>query len=131
MAAQQAKRTLIIQPTEKDNLQLQKRLAAINKDRFNGKLTVSARWDYPSAVEPRDPSDELKLLPPEEQAQVAKAIQAYAEKDFKRAKELLLPFCHYELRQINGLYTSALRHLKEPIWFNTCLLYTSPSPRDS
>lgn len=128
MAAQQAKRTLTIQPTEKDNLQLLQRLAAINKNRFNGRLKVSARWDYPSAVEPRDPSEELKLLPPEEQALVAKAIQAYAEKDFTRAKELLLPFCHYELRHIKCLYTSAMRHLKEPIWFTTSQTIWKPDP---
>lgn len=114
-----AKRTLTIQPTEKDHLLLQQSLAAINKERFNDQLTIKARWDYPSAVEPRDPSEEIKLLPLDEQHQVAEAIQAYAERDFKRAKKLLQPFCHYELRQIIGLYTSTLRHLKEPIWFNT------------
>lgn len=119
MAVQQAKRTLSISPTEKDQLLLENCFAAINKERFNNRLTVKARWDYPSAVEPRDDAEELKLLPPDEHSQVAKAIQAYAEKDFQTAKELLQPFCHYELRHINGLYTSAIRHLKEPIWFNT------------
>lgn len=114
-----AKRTLTIQPTEKDHLQLQQCLAVINRERFNNQLSINARWDYPSAVEPRDPAEELNLLPPEVQAQVARAMQAYAERNFKLAKELLQPFCHYELRQINGLYTSTLRHLKEPIWFNT------------
>jgi hypothetical protein len=114
-----AKRTLTIQPTERDHLLLQQCLAVINRDRFNNQLSIQARWDYPSAVEPRDPAEELNLLPPEEQKQVAKAIQAYAERDFTLAKELLRPFCKYELRQINGLYTSTLRHLKEPIWFNT------------
>lgn len=114
-----AKRTLTILPTEKDHLQLQQCLAVINRERFNNQLSINARWDYPSAVEPRDPAKELNLLPPKEQARVATAMQAYAERNFKLAKELLQPFCHYELRQINGLYTSTLRHLKEPIWFNT------------
>jgi hypothetical protein len=119
MAAQQAKQILKILPTEKDQILLQQCLTAINNERFNDKLTVCARWDYPSAVEPRDPSEELKLLPPEDQARVAQAIQAYAERNWLLAKELLQPFCHYELRHINGLYTSTIRHLKEPIWFNT------------
>lgn len=117
--AAQAKRILTNLPTEKDTRLLQKCLAAINQERFNNRLTVNARWDYPSAVEPRDPAEELKQLPPEEQALVAKAMQAYAERNFKAAKELLQPFCHYEMRHINALYTSTIRHLKEPIWFNT------------
>ena len=117
--AAQAKRILTIQPTEKDILQLQQCLAVINRERFNDQLSIKARWDYPSAVEPRIPAEELKLLPPGDQALVAQAIQAYAERDFGTAKELLEPFCHYELRLINGLYTSAMRHLKLPIWFNT------------
>lgn len=60
MAVPQVKQTLKIQPTEKDNLLLQQCLAAINKERFSNKLEVNARWDYPSAVEPRDPAEELK-----------------------------------------------------------------------
>ncbi|MFL1449111.1 hypothetical protein ACI77O_12020 [Pseudomonas tritici] len=115
----QVKRTLAIQPTEKDNLLLQECLALINSERFNNQLKIKARWEYPSAVEPRDPSEELSLLPPNDQATVAQAMQAYAERDFKTAKDLLEPFCHYELRQINGLYTSAMRHLKMNIWFST------------
>lgn len=119
MAAQQAKRTLSISPTQSDQLLLEQVFDAINRERFNDRLTVKARWDYPSAVEPRDPSDELKILPAGEQQQVAKAIQAYAEKNYQLAKQLVEPFLHYELRTINGLYTSAIRHLKEPIWFKT------------
>lgn len=119
MAVPQVKQTLKIQPTEKDNLLLQQCLAAINNERFSNKLEVNARWDYPSAVEPRDPSEELKHLPESEQALIAQAIQAYAERDWDKAKKLLKPFCQYELRHINSLYISTLRHLKEPIWFNT------------
>ena len=119
MAVPQVKQTLKIQPTEKDVLQLQQCLAAINKERFSNKLVVNARCDYPSAVEPRDPAEELKLLPVEEQERIAAAIQAYAERDWNAAKKLLKPFCNYELRHINSLYISTLRHLKEPIWFST------------
>jgi len=118
MAVPQAKQTLKICPTEKDQLLLQQCLKAINAERFSNKLLVNARWDYPSAVEPRAPSEELKLLPADEQKQVAAAIQAYAERDWAKAKELLHPLCLYELRHINSLYTSTLRHLKEAVWFN-------------
>ncbi len=114
-----AKRVLKNEPTENDQLQLQQALNTINRERFDNQLIITARWGIPSAVEPRDPSAEIKALPPEEQLQVASAMQAYAERDFERAKELLKPLCHYELRAIIGLYTSIIRHLKEDIWFNT------------
>lgn len=114
-----AKRVLKIEPTESDQLQLRQAFNTINRERFDNQLKITARWAIPSAVEPRDPSAELKLLPEEEQLQVASAMQAYAERNFEKAKELLKPLCHYELRAIIGLYTSSIRHLKEDIWFNT------------
>lgn len=119
MAAQQAKQILKIRPTEKDDVLLHQCFTAINGERFANQVKINARWDYPSAVEPRDPAGELDLLPTHEQAQVARAIQAYAERDWKLAKRLLHPFSNYELRQVKQLYISTLRHLKEPIWFPT------------
>jgi hypothetical protein len=114
-----AKRVLSIEPTESDQALLDRALAKINSERFNNQLTITARWAIPSAVEPRDLSQELNALPHEEQLRVADAMQAYAERDFARARDLIKPLCRYELRPIIGLYTSALRHLKEDIWFNT------------
>lgn len=114
-----AKRVLSTEPTESDHTLLDRALAKINSERFSNQLTITARWAIPSAVEPRDLSQELNALPPDEQKQVADAMQAYAERDFARARDLIKPLCHYELRPIIGLYTSTLRHLKEDIWFNT------------
>lgn len=115
----QAKRVLSIEPTEADKKLLESAFAKINRERFSNQLTITARWAIPSAVEPRDPSEDLKALPEADQLQVAEALQAYAERDFERARDLIQPFCHYELRPIIGLYTSAMRHLKQDIWFNT------------
>lgn len=117
--AAQAKRILSVVPTSQDNAVLENELNAINRDRFNNLLKIEARWAIPSAVEPRDPSEEIKLLPERDQATVADAMQAYAERDFLKAKEILEPLCRYEVRPIVGLYTSIIRHLKEDIWFNT------------
>lgn len=114
-----AKRVLSIEPTDADQQMLDRALAKINSERFSNQLTITARWGIPSAVEPRNQTQELNALPLEEQQQVAAAMQAYAERDFGTARKLIEPLCHYELRPIIGLYTSCLRHLKTDIWFNT------------
>tara|TARA_R110002124_G_scaffold128157_23_gene288790 strand:+ start:18787 stop:19446 length:660 start_codon:yes stop_codon:yes gene_type:complete len=115
----QPKRVLSTEPSEQDQLVLRNELKTINEDRFNGQLSIDARWAIPSAVEPRDPAEEIKLLSKADQKTVSDAMQAYAEREFAKAKKLLEPLCKYEVRTIVGLYTSIIRHLKEDIWFNT------------
>lgn len=114
-----AKRTLSDEPNQADVELLEATLRVINRDRFAEEDSIPARWGIPSAVEPKDPSEEIKLLPPEDQEIVAQAMQAYAERNFENAKEVLKPVMGYEIRAIVGLYTSIIRHLKEEIWFNT------------
>lgn len=117
--AAQAKRVLSIAPPQQDMDFLNEALAKINALRFGNQLKIGVRWAIPSAVEPRDPAEEVQSLPKEDQAIVASAIQAYAERDFVKAKQLIEPLCAYELKAIIGLYTSIIRHLKEDIWFST------------
>lgn len=117
--AAQAKRKLSIEPPKHDVDFLKDAMEKINDQRFGNQLNIDVRWAIPSAVEPRDPAEEINSLPKDDQAIVAAAIQAYGERNFTKAKELIEPLCSYELKTIIGLYTSIIRHLKEDIWFNT------------
>lgn len=117
VAPDNAKRTLSTAPSEADQALLERAMAKINQDRFSNQLSIPVRWAIPSAVEAREHSDQLKSLPKEDQDRVAAAMQAYAERDFARARDLIQPLCGYGLRPINGLYISTLRHLRDESWF--------------
>ena len=115
----QVKSVLKVEPTEADCKGLERALRSINEEKFDGQLKISARWEIPSAVEPCDIDKELCNLPESDQLQIIAATQAYAERNFQLAHDLIKPMCKYEMRSIIGLYTSVLRHIKDEVWFHT------------
>lgn len=101
---------------EPDSALLSKLCTFVNQTYFSGKISIAARWDVPSASESPEPVLDLKKLNKQQIAELTSAVEAYAQRQFERAKNLIIPFAQQGIREASHLYVRCLMELKDPSW---------------
>jgi len=108
---------------EADSALLSRLCTIVNQTHFGGKLSIDARWEVPSASESPEPKLDISKLSKVQVAELTKAVQAFADRDFGKAKELIIPFAQQGISEASHLHIRCLVELKDPTWSDVAAHY--------
>lgn len=83
---------------------------------FGGSINTPVRWTIPSASESPEPKLDIAHLSPDDLESLTMAVQAFSDRQYDRAKELILPFTSRGMREANQLYVRILMDSKDSSW---------------
>lgn len=116
MAASRVDIARLSSVAEPDSALLSRLCSSVNQTYFAGQLSIAARWDVPSASESPEPVLDITKLTQQQLAGLTNAVQAFQDRRFESAKELVIPFVQQGIREASHLYVRCLMELKDPTW---------------